>query len=273
MPDTFTPNLNLTKPEVGASRDSWGVKWNTNADALDTAIGNRALRATEIGTAGGLEGGGSLASNRVLSIADGGVSTAKIANGAVTNVKLAGGSVPALLGYTPINRAGDTIPGTIDTSADFIAERFLFTRDGGKDTGFKWWQDGHFIGMCNGTDRYYFDSAGNFTAAGNVAAYSDQSLKKNVRTVDRALEKVKAMRGVYYDRVDDAHPRVGVIAQEMEPILPEVIYKTGEGLLAVAYGDIVAVLIEAVKEQDEIIAKQGRAIDDLTSRIKALEAK
>lgn len=274
MPDTFTTNLNLTKPEVGASRDSWGVKWNSNADALDTAIGNRALRATEIGTTGGLEGGGSLAANRVLSISDGGVSTAKIANGAVTNAKLAGGSVPALLGYTPVNRAGDNaMSGNFDTSGDFIAERFLFTRDGAKDTGFKWWQDGQFIGVCNGTDRYYFDAGGNFTAAGNVAAYSDASLKTNVRTVDRALEKVKAMRGVYYDRVDDAHPRVGVIAQEMETVLPEVIYQTGEGLLAVAYGDIVAVLIEAIKEQNDTVAKQGRAIEDLTARVKALEAK
>lgn len=281
MPDTFTTNLNLTKPEVGASRDSWGVKWNSNADALDTAIGNRALRATEIGTTGGLEGGGSLAANRVLSISDGGVSTAKIANGAVTNAKLAGGSVPALLGYTPVNKAGDTMTGGLYaqggleglTGGGGYGVRVV-GRSGDNNAIIQFTnnaRDAQLATLSSSGGQIYCDT--NFVAAGNVAAYSDQSIKTNVRTVDSALEKVKAMRGVYYDRVDDAHPRVGVIAQEMETVLPEVIYQTGEGLLAVAYGDIVAVLIEAIKEQNDTVAKQGRALEDLTARVKALEAK
>ena len=276
MPDTFTTNLNLTKPEVGASRDSWGVKWNSNADALDTAIGNRALRATEIGTTGGLEGGGSLAANRVLSISDGGVSTAKIANGAVTNAKLAGGSVPALLGYVPLNKAGDTMTGNLTVPSMSVnggAPTIWFYDDDQADFAVHVNSNLWYVLNQSGNGIIYTDQSGNFTAAGNVAAYSDASLKTNVRTVDRALEKVKAMRGVYYDRIGDAHPRVGVIAQEMETVLPEVIYQTGEGLLAVAYGDISAVLIEAVKELSDTVAKQGRTIEDLTARVKALEAK
>ena len=84
----------------------------------------------------------------------------------------------------------------------------------------------------------------NVTAVGNVAAYSDERLKTNVRTIDAALHKVSQMRGVYFDKDDKAS--VGVIAQEMEKVLPEVV-QDGE-YKSVAYGNIVGVLIEAIKE-------------------------
>lgn len=85
---------------------------------------------------------------------------------------------------------------------------------------------------------------GSITAVGNVSAYSDERLKTNVRTVDNALDKVSQMRGVYFDKDDKAS--VGVIAQEMEKVLPEVV-EDGE-YKSVAYGNIVGVLIEAIKE-------------------------
>lgn len=274
MPDTFTSNLNLTKPEVGASRDTWGVKWNSNADSLDTAIANRALRATEIGTAGGLEGGGSLAANRVLSISDGGVSTAKIANGAVTNAKLAGGNVPALLGYTPLNKAGDTMTGNLDVpsmSVTGATPTIWFYDNDQADFAVQVNSNVWHIFNQSGTAIIYTDQSGNLTAAGNVSAYSDASLKENVVTMHDGLELVRKMRGVRYTRIVDGRAEVGVIAQEIEPVLPEVVHH-GEKL-SVAYQNLTAPLIEAVKQLDEIVAKQGRAIEDLTSRIKALEAK
>jgi hypothetical protein len=87
-------------------------------------------------------------------------------------------------------------------------------------------------------------STGDFTAVGNVTAYSDRRLKSNIRTIDNALDKVTAMRGVYFDK--DGKASVGVIAQEIEEVLPEVVldgdYKS------VAYGNIVGVLIEAIKQ-------------------------
>jgi len=83
-----------------------------------------------------------------------------------------------------------------------------------------------------------------FIATGNIGAYSDQRLKSNVRTIDSALDKVSKMRGVYFDKAGKAS--VGVIAQEMETVLPEVVFD-GE-YKSVAYGNIVGVLIEAIKE-------------------------
>lgn len=86
------------------------------------------------------------------------------------------------------------------------------------------------------------------TFGGNVGAYSDERLKTNIRTVDNALDKVSSMRGVYFDR--DGRASVGVIAQEIVKVLPEVVpeVKNDGDYLSVSYGNIIGVLIEAIKE-------------------------
>ena len=87
-------------------------------------------------------------------------------------------------------------------------------------------------------------------ASHNIVAYSDARSKTNVTTIDGALDKVDAIRGVTYNKVDDPDGirYMGVIAQELQEVLPEVVAKGEDGTLAVAYGNIVGVLIEAVKE-------------------------
>lgn len=106
-------------------------------------------------------------------------------------------------------------------------------------------------GWYNATDNGWsvsWDNAGNFTAAGNVTAYSDERLKTNVQTLTGSLARVCQMRGVEYDR-DGIH-NIGVIAQEMQRIRPEVVHTGNDEMktLSVAYGNIVAELIEAIKE-------------------------
>ena len=91
--------------------------------------------------------------------------------------------------------------------------------------------------------------SGNFTATGNITAFSDERLKENVQTIEGALDKVSQMRGVTYNyksELNDGQRGTGVIAQEMQQVMPEVVQE-GE-YLSVAYGNIVGVLIEAVKE-------------------------
>ena len=90
------------------------------------------------------------------------------------------------------------------------------------------------------------DASGNLVATGNVTAYSDARLKTDVDTIENALDKVTKLRGVSYTKVDTQERGIGVIAQEIEEVIPEVVqdgaYKS------VAYGNIVGVLIEAIKE-------------------------
>jgi hypothetical protein len=94
---------------------------------------------------------------------------------------------------------------------------------------------------------YFTGSSGDFTAAGNVTAYSDIRLKTDIETISGALEKVLNMRGVMFTRKDTGVRSTGVIAQEIQEILPEVVIE-GKDNLSVAYGNIVGVLIEAIKE-------------------------
>ena len=89
--------------------------------------------------------------------------------------------------------------------------------------------------------------------ASNFNSTSDERVKENVKTVDNALEKAVQMRGVYYNRVGESDQEVGVIAQEIEQILPEVVSEGQSGMKTVAYGNVVGLLIEAIKELKEEI--------------------
>ena len=94
-------------------------------------------------------------------------------------------------------------------------------------------------------------AAGAATFNNDVTAFSDVILKDNIDTIDNALDRVKGMRGVFFERKDNKQERqTGVIAQEVEPFLPEVVRETKDEkkIKSVAYGNMVGVLIEAIKE-------------------------
>jgi len=111
-----------------------------------------------------------------------------------------------------------------------------------------------------GTTQSYF--GGNVEVVGTFTN-SDERLKTNIQTLPSALSKVVQMRGVSYDTLETGESRIGVIAQEMESVVPEVVM-TGantrtiyadtedevefENVKSVAYGNLVAYLIEAIKE-------------------------
>lgn len=108
---------------------------------------------------------------------------------------------------------------------------------------------------------------GNISASGTVTSSSDATLKDNVVVIPDALEKIAGLRGVSFTRNDlddNGKVHIGVIAQEVEAVFPEVI--SGEEVKSVAYGNIVAPLIEAVKT----LKSQN---DELFARIEALETR
>jgi hypothetical protein len=103
------------------------------------------------------------------------------------------------------------------------------------------------------------------TAVGDVTAFSDARLKTDIAPITDALAKVRALNGVTFARRDvTAGPtplrrHAGLIAQEVEAVLPEVVEIDSAGLRSLAYGNMVALLIEAIKE--------------LAARIERLEAR
>lgn len=93
------------------------------------------------------------------------------------------------------------------------------------------------------------DVSGSIVADSTITASSDRRLKENIETIPNALEKVQAITGVTFDRNDLEDSRqTGVIAQDVEAVLPEAVRENDEGIKSVAYGNMVGLLIEAIKE-------------------------
>ena len=90
--------------------------------------------------------------------------------------------------------------------------------------------------------------------------HSDRRLKQNIHTITTPIEKVSALRGVNFEFIKDGKKQIGVIAQETEEIIPEVIGECPDGYKTVQYGNIVGLLIEAIKEQQ-------KQIDELKEKI------
>ena len=113
-----------------------------------------------------------------------------------------------------------------------------------------------------GTAALIIYKDGNATLAGTLTESSDVALKTNINTIDSALNKVNKMRGVSYDRTDINVSGVGLVAQELEEIAPELVSQGTENsseYKSVAYTKLTAYLVEAIKE--------------LTNKVKELEAK
>jgi len=93
-----------------------------------------------------------------------------------------------------------------------------------------------------------FSVTGAITATGDVTAFSDIAIKEDIEVIDHALDKVSNLGGYVFNRKgDDTRRYTGVIAQEIQEVLPEAVHATEQGL-SVAYGNLTGLLIEAVKE-------------------------
>jgi len=127
------------------------------------------------------------------------------------------------------------------------------------DTNHKW--------MINDATEMLLESDGDLHVDGDVIAYStsvsDERLKDNIKVVDSALDKVKELKGVTFTRKQDGVESAGVIAQDVEKVLPQAVkhkalpLQTGNDELfkTVQYDALHALLIEAVKELSEKVEK------------------
>ena len=96
-----------------------------------------------------------------------------------------------------------------------------------------------------------YEQGGGIYSTGNVVAYSDRRAKENIVTIPNALDKTLKLRGVFYNKIDDETKtrQVGVIAQEMQEILPEAVtYAEDTDEYGVAYGNVVGLLIDSINE-------------------------
>ena len=124
------------------------------------------------------------------------------------------------------------------------------------------------VGIGTSSPAVKLGVSGAIIASDNITAYgtpSDIRLKENIEVIDNALDKVKQLKGITYDLKSDGNRLTGLIAQDLEKVLPEAVYETSavddadDKHLAIRYGNTVGLLVEAIKE--------------LEARVKELEGK
>ena len=104
-------------------------------------------------------------------------------------------------------------------------------------------------------------SFGEVYSSGDITAFSDARVKENVRPIENSLDKILNSKGVVYDRIDTGtKDNIGFIAQELETSIPELVSTDEAGYKSVKYQNMVAVLVEAVKEQQQQIEELKKAI-------------
>jgi hypothetical protein len=101
---------------------------------------------------------------------------------------------------------------------------------------------------------------GNFSAT-QFTSLSDATKKTNIRPIENSIELTKQLEGVRFDWINNNKPSLGLIAQEVEKVLPELVETSTDGTKSVSYGNIVGVLIEAIKEQQVRIEELERKLN------------
>ena len=192
--------------------------------------------------------------------------------------RFANNSGPGIIGFTKSRNA--SIGGnTIVQDTDYVGQLIYFPADGvdfltraavfsgqvddgspaAGDIGMAFVFEQMPGGGGSLTETFRIAANGDATLAGSLTENSDERLKTNIQPLSSALSKVSQMRGVSFDRLDNAHSGIGLISQELKLIAPEVvktsdraiILKNGtqiENVESIAYTKLVAYLVEAVKE-------------------------
>ena len=139
-----------------------------------------------------------------------------------------------------------------------------------------WSNDSHTVAVVAGTERLRvnttgIDVSGAIVADGDITAYSDVRLKEDIKPIEDALHKVKALSGNTYmmhDRDGNALGQTtGLIAQEVMAVLPEAIKEDEEGFLSVKYGNLMGLMVEAMKQLDAQNAKLQAELDSIGKRV------
>ncbi len=122
---------------------------------------------------------------------------------------------------------------------------------------------GNGAGDCSSTTTIGTLLTSSSVTSGSFIYSSDRALKTNIQPLTNSLDKVLQLNGVSFNWKSTGEKSIGLIAQDVEKILPELVSGT-EGSKGIVYGNIVALLIEAVKEQQ-------KQIDELKSQIQELK--
>lgn len=117
------------------------------------------------------------------------------------------------------------------------------------------------VGIGTMQPNYRLEVIGEVFSSGSVLTSSDERVKSDITVITNALDKLSQLHGYTYTRNDDGKRYAGVLAQEVQKVLPEVVSTTADGQLSVAYGNMIALAIESIKELHKMVL-DGVALRD-----------
>lgn len=113
-----------------------------------------------------------------------------------------------------------------------------------------------------GTVKFTFTgSTGSLLAVGNISAYSDKRLKTNITPLLDSLDKCKELKGYNFKRMDLDLIQDGLLAQDVQKVLPDSVFEDRDGLLSVSYNGIIALLVNCVNELHDRLCELGKNND------------
>ena len=134
------------------------------------------------------------------------------------------------------------------------------------------------IGIGISTPSYPLHVSGAIYATGDIGAYSDARAKSELQVIDNALEKVNTLTGYTYllknpvTNVISTERHAGLIAQDVQKVLPEVVSEDNKGNLSLCYGNMVGLLVEAVKELTTENASLKATLSNIIDEIAILKS-
>ena len=232
----YCDGTNFYSAQTGSAGD-FTVNGNLIVTGNETEIGN--LTAGNVSTSGTFTGPGTGLTGTAAALTVGNATVAATAN-----------TLNTANNYTAVNF---TATGVMNAQALYLSQTAPTV----------WFTDTNGLGFANQVNNNYWyvlnnsalsviavDQNGNFTAAGNVTAYSDERLKRNWAGLEaNFVERLAQVKSGTYERIDNGNKQVGVSAQSLQTLMPEAVMTNAEGVLSVAYGNAaMAAVVELAKE-------------------------
>ena len=274
-----TPTIGLTNNAITIAGTSTSLGGTITAEQIRTAIGTVVTGSSQI-SFGGVTGlvSNSQLSNSSITIA--GTSTAL--GGTITAATiLQGTGVVSGSSQVQLGSASGNIALATQTTGDYVASLVAGTGITLSNNSGENATPTIAIGQSvatNATPTFgNLTINGSINATGDITAYytSDKRHKNNIQPIENALLKVSKLNGVTWEWNDDVHevtkstPKTGLIAQEVQEVLPEVIKEREDGFLALDYSKMMGLMVEAIKEQQTQIHNLTLEIENL-KKVKGL---
>jgi hypothetical protein len=137
---------------------------------------------------------------------------------------------------------------------------FVFGDFGNSNTAGTWVEQFRIIYSAPAQTLVCYGDGNVGTKFGNVVSTSDERLKTDIHTIENALEKTLLLRGVNFTYIQEQTKSIGLISQEVELIIPEVVHEY-DGIKSIAYSNMIGLLVEAIKElNNKIINLENKII-------------